>query len=83
MIIANINLFSQQAQISLPNGEKVNRDLNILPADLVDLAYSTQDFDIIIIGDLPIDLNQDFISTVQRIENNKFNENKIRVKGVY
>lgn len=83
MIIANINLFSQQAQVSLPNGEKVNRDLNILPADLVDLAYSTQDFDIIIIGDLPIDLNQDFISTVQRIENNKFNENKIRVKGVY
>lgn len=83
MIIANINLFSQQAQVSLPNGEKVNRDLNILPADLVDLAYSAQDFDIIIIGDLPIDLNQDFISTVQRIENNKFNENKIRVKGVY
>lgn len=83
MIIANINLFSQQAQVSLPNGEKVNRDLSILPADLVDLAYSTQDFDIIIIGDLPIDLNQDFISTVQRIENNKFNENKIRVKGVY
>ena len=83
MIVVNVNLFSQQAQISLPSGAKVIKDLTTLPADIVDLTYSEKDYDIIILGDLPIEINQDFIDTVTRIEANKFNENKIRIKGAY
>lgn len=83
MIVVNVNLFSQQAQISLPSGTKVIKDLTTLPADIVDLTYSEKDYDIIMLGDLPVEINQDFIDTVTRIEASKFNENKIKIKGAY
>lgn len=82
MIIINADLFTQQAEITLATGERMYADFKSLPADLVNLAYSANDFKLIIMKNFPEEIYTSLIEHIARIEANRFNTSKIEIQGV-
>lgn len=82
MIVINTDLFAQKAEITLATGERKYADFRTLPADLVNLAYSTNDFNLIIMKNFPEEIYTSLVEHITRIEANRFNTSKIEIQGV-